>query len=260
MWKRLLLISVAVVATLSQSLASVVSRSERAARVVNPSSILQELSDKRAAQPDISWAELASHANKLLDEKGFDYDFDVCEILKRRRNLPDVVKTRYQLTQTNGKSLPVTFLVLPNDGFCGECGSAVPSLKVTRTEMLIVLEGKRYSVKRPASFLLDEAFLVDASMKKVRRTWQLPFQTVPDGISPDGTKLYVTTYSQELEGLVVELSEDGTMKFRSRAELQLTEPEWLEKHPKDSSNAYLAFLRLKSGKKSYIVRFTAPCT
>jgi hypothetical protein len=60
---------------------------------------------------------------------------------------------------------------------------------------------------------LDEAALVDGTMTKVLRTWQLPYQSVPVGISPDGTKLYVEFYEHELDALVLELLEDGRVRF-----------------------------------------------
>jgi len=80
-------------------------------------------------------------------------------------------------------------------------------------------------------------------------------------VSADGTKLYVDVYQDGLEGLVLELSEDGLIQFRARSETQLQgEGTEIEKHPKDPKNAYLSFMEFQAGGKKYIVRFSAPCT
>ena len=112
--------------------------------------------------------------------------------------------------------------------------------------------------RTPWSACLDEAELVDASMKKVLRTWQLPYQTVPAGISADGAKLYLDFYTQfPLEDLLLELSEDGRLAFRARAEVGLHDDGERIESPAGSD---LSFLRFQAGGKTYIVRFLAPCT
>ena len=34
----------------------------------------------------------------------------------------------------------------------------------------------------------------------------------------------------------------------------------IEDHPTDPKNAYLTFIRFSAGDKTYIIRFSAPCT
>ena len=127
--------------------------------------------------------------------------------------------------------------------------------------MTIVAEDKHYRVRRPKSFYLDEAQLVDASLKKVLRTWQLPYQSMPAGISADGTKLYVNFYSGSgLDDLVLELSVNGPPQFRDRAVMKSNEGKFIEDHPKDPNNGYLSFMSFRVGEKTYRVRFSAPCT
>src|SRR5688500_19542750 len=93
--------------------------------------------------------------------------------------------------------------------------TSLPAVQVTAKEMVLIAEGKRFRVRRPASFTLDKVELVDAGMKKVSRTWQLPYQTIPIGISPDSLKLYLEFFTQyKLDGLVLELSEDGAIAFQ----------------------------------------------
>ena len=128
--------------------------------------------------------------------------------------------------------------------------------------MLVVSGGHRYQLKRPPEFGLDEAELVDEAMRKVLRTWQLPYQNIPVGISPDGTKLYLEFYTDdELDALVLELSENGRAQFKARRDVDLQrKSEWVENHPKDPLNDYLSFIRFYAGRKSYVIKFSAPCT
>ena len=160
------------------------------------------------------------------------------------------------------ENLPSDFAIEnPYESLCGECWASVPSLQVTNKEMALIAEGKRYRVRRPPSFILDEAQLVDETLKKVLRTWQLPYQAVPIGISADGTKLYLDFYTDyELDHLVLEVSENGPPQFRDRAVIKSTEGKSIEDHPKDPTNAYLSFVSFRVGEKSYRIKFSAPCT
>ena len=232
---------------------------------VSPSDLVQELAQRKKNQPTITPKELAVFANQLLEKRGFDYSFDVCDILPkadaRNGNRTDTTAS-YALSLTNGKQHSFKFNVAGADGgMCGECMSLVPSAQVTKTQMVLVADGKRYRVQRPASFILDEVELVDGEMKTVQRTWQLPYQTIPVGISRDGTKLYLNFYTQyEVDGLLLELTEKGGLVFRDRSEVRMIEGKVIEDHPKDPNNAYLTFIRFSAGDKAYIIRFSAPCT
>lgn len=236
------------------------------APIIRPSNILDAVTNQVKNQPNIPPRELAAYANKLLAEKGFDYEFDVCEIIGieqlRRTPLPSTITYSYTMTQLVGGKIPLRFTSRnPGAGACGECFSQIPILQITQQEMLIVSEGKRYRLKRPADFGLDEAALVDETMKKVLRTWQLPYQTVPEGISADGKKLYLALYAEQLNSIVLELSEDGKAQFKARSDVNLQSGgETIENHPKDPGNAYLTFMRFNVGGKKYIIKFSAPCT
>lgn len=242
-----------------------VSPKQSRALLVSPANILDKISNKIKQRPSLSSKELACYANQLLEEKGFDYAFDVCDIVKQPKQIPSysTATQRFTVALVNGRNLSFKFMVgSAQDSLCGECWSDIPSVQVTRKEMLVIVEGKRYRLKRPASFVLDEAELVDESLKKVHRRWVLPYQTVPFGISPDGTKLYVGHFHNEHppEGLVLELSEDGRIKFKARGDVQSDEGVSLENYPRDPRNDYLSFIRFRAGKKSYVVRFSGPCT
>lgn len=232
---------------------------------VSASSILEDVSKRKKTQPAITSKELAVYANELLKERGSNYMFDVCDIVPKRDRKSTLhdVPANYKLSLTNGEKRSFRFTVPGEDlsGNCGECFALVPSFQVTSREMLFIAEGKRYRVRRPASFILDQAELVDATLKKVLRTWQLPYQAIPVGISADGAKLYLDFYTDyELDDLVLEVTETGDLAFRARSEIDLGEGKFIEDHPKDPANNYLSFMRFQAGNKTYIVRFSAPCT
>lgn len=230
---------------------------------VNRSNIVAEVSEKARQSPSLTPAELAAYGNDLIAQKGFDYNFDVCEALNHRDRLrmpPE--ELTYQMTLTNGHKTSFRFTIRDRDNaLCGECWTSIPSLQVTDKEMTLIAEGKRYSVRRPTSFYLDQAQLVDETLKKVKRTWQLPYQAMPSGISADGAKLYVNFYNGSgLDHLVLELSENGPPQFRDRAVIKSSEGKFIEDYPKDPNNSYLSFMSFRVGEKTYRVKFWAPCT
>lgn len=131
------------------------------ARTINVTSspIVGEIVVRKQQQPTISAAELARFANELVDQKGFDYQFDVCDIVPGRKFTAPTRKVRLPLTLTDGKKLSFNVEVESNEeSFCGECFSYLPSRQVLKNEMLLIANGKQYRVRRPASLQLDEAF------------------------------------------------------------------------------------------------------
>lgn len=244
--------------------------SRRGPRIV-ASTILEDLQRRKKERPDTSPRELAAYANALLREKGFNYSFDACDILKANGKSVEgdaqptgALETfRYMLAGVDGRR--VAFRIVTRDdeggGMCGECFFYIPALRVTRDEMVVLSEGRRYRLRRPKAFALDEAALVDRTLRRVVRTWQLPFETIPDGVSPDGTKLYTSFYEDyNLGELLLELSEGGTLRFVARTGARARGGEWVEDFPKDPHNAYLSYMRFRAGGKSYIVKFNGPCT
>ena len=263
-------ISLAGIALLLTLLPSAIAQTPRKAtpvRSVKGSNILREVSQRARKTPSLTAIELAAYGNELIAKNGFDYRFDLCDILNHRRDqthsaaAAEIVHN-YQMTSTDGGKRTFKFTIEnPNEALCGECWSSIPSLQVTSKEMALIAEGKRYRVRRPPLFILDEAQLVDETLKKVLRTWQLPYQAVPVGISADGTKLYLNFYpGNDLDHLVLELSENGPPQFRDRAVITSSEGETIENHPTDPTNGYLSFVSFRAGEKTYRIKFTAPCT
>jgi hypothetical protein len=230
---------------------------------VNGPDVVIKVSERASQAPSLTPVELAAYGNDLIAKNGFDYSFDVCEALNHDRSrIPTAKSLTYQMTLTNGRKTSFRFTIVdPDGGLCGECWTAIPLFQITSKEMTLIAEGERYRVRRPSSFYLDDVQLVDESLKKVLRTWQLPYQAMPIGISADGIKLYVDLYSGVgLDHLVLEVSQNGPPQFRDRAVIKSSEPKLIENHPKDPNNAYLSFTSLSVGEKVYRLKFSAPCT
>lgn len=238
---------------------------------LKPSNIVEAVRLRKSQAPRLSASGLARYANELLARRGLDYDFNVCELvsadnLPRQRGLrPDgtlaQVTLQHRMTRADGRD--VTFRLVTDDGggMCGECFTAVPALRVTKDEVTVVADGATYTVKRPASFELDEAYLVAGDLKTVLRTWQLPYQTIPSGVSSDGRSLYLSFYEDAgLDELMLEITEDGRPRFRAAREVGAKGGERVEEHPKDPSNDYLSFMRFRAGGRTHVVRFNGPCT
>lgn len=230
-----------------------------------PSKLEDALQKKLDAEPKIKSAALAKYGNDLLAKKGIDFQFDLCEFLHqnnptaRGRGAPANPRTyKLPMKQTDGSQ--VVFETRVNDeegGACGECFVSIPATKVTTREIELVAGGKKYLLVRPRSFGLDEVNLVDQSMRKVLRIWQVPDQGGPLGVSSDGTKLY---FGVGIDSLVLEISESGSMRILAREEVKLPKGEEIQKHPTDPKNAYLSFMRFRFGGKSLILRYSEPCT
>ncbi len=238
---------------------------------LKPSNIVDAVRLRKSQSPRLSASGLARHANELLARRGFDYSFDACDFfpppsLTRGGGLrPDGTFARitleHRMTRADDREMTFRFVAIDAAAICSECYLTLPALRVTKTEMTLVGDGATYTLKRPAEFVLDEAYLVAEDLKTVLRTWQLPYGTIPTGVSPDGRSLYLSFYEDAgLDELTLEITEDGRPRFRAAREVGAKGGEWVEEHPKDPSNDYLSFMRFRAGRRTHVIRFNGPCT
>jgi hypothetical protein len=229
---------------------------------IKPSRLMEDLRNHRQTHPNITMKQLADFGNERIKIKGFNYDFEMCEIIKANQR-PKMLRSdypvsrlySYRLTLTTGEKQRFQIVTDETDPLCGECVLSIPCQSVSKSEFTVIASGRKYPVKRAASYTLNKIFLMDKGMGKVLRSWETPFQTDPVGVSEDGLKLYLPT---DIEELVLEVSSSG-VQLRAKSQLKLQhEGEWLENHPVDPKDDSISFMRFRSGKKSFIIRFSAP--
>lgn len=239
---------------------------------LKPSTILEDLENHKKNNPQISGKELADYGNSLLSQKGFDYDISICDLIERKvkaketkeilneKDSETYVSFPYQFSLTD--STKRTFeIIAPNFDMCccGYCYTKFPVLNITATQMTLIADGNKYTVKRTKDFAESEehALVDNKTMLKEIRKWQVPYETIPTGISEDGTKLYV---EGNFEGLVLEISGDGSFRFADEKDVKSGVGVLVENSPIDKNNDYLRFMRFKVGNKTYTVKYSGPCT
>jgi hypothetical protein len=67
---------------------------------VSSSNILQELAQRKKSQPAITSKELAVVANELLEKRGFDYGFHLCEELYMRKSTDITARSSRTIPRT----------------------------------------------------------------------------------------------------------------------------------------------------------------
>ena len=242
---------------------------------------------KIEAQPNISAEQITAFANLILEKRGYDYSFDVCEFLtftksnaiSKRDEAYGTFLYRAPFFQMDGEKLTVQFSS-GEAAPCGECFTEFPVHKLSATEIHTLVGGKMYHFKRPKQFVLDKMDLMDATMKKVIRSWEIPVQSFPTAISEDGKTLYLGTDfteadaaagrwhlwkegekpKQEYPSALLAFSSEGMRFVVAKPILARQKSEEIKKHPKDPKNDYLMFRRFRVATKSYIIRYSAPCT
>lgn len=239
---------------------------------LKPSHILDAVRRRKSLDPRLSPAGLAGYANELLARRGFDYDFDACEIFPpadparhERGPRPDGTRAQttleHHMTRADGRGLTFKLVADDRGGMCAECFLTIPALRVTKGSITVVAEGgATYELKRPAALKLDEVQLLDPAMKRVLRSWHLPYQTIPAGISADGKRVYLSFYEEAgLDELVLEISEEGSPRFAVRARTAAAKGEWITDPPREPDDPFEGYMRFNAGR-THVVRFTGPCT
>ena len=244
----------------------------RAVRVT-PADVFDSMYFRERADSDITPAALAAYGNRLVARRGLDFGVDACAVMEADRNAPAAPEVSasarafaHVMRRVGGGR--IRFRLITDvydeqpDRNCGECYFAVPALRVTRAEMIVVAGGRRYRLERPGAFLLGEASLMDDSLKKVRRSWQLPYQAEVLGLSADRTRLYLPLpdFDDETwdDKLALELSDAG-VRIVPRERLRLTKGERMT-GPAEIAEADATFVRFGAGARAYVIRITAPCT
>ena len=193
---------------------------------ISGSTILADLESVKDRDPAITPQALAKRGNEMIAQKGITYVFDVCDFLaqngKRLREVETDFFQPYSVRLTTVDGQTRDFEIAASDGIpqAPGCYTKIAALRVTDKEMTVIADGKPVTLQRPKGFRLAKTELVDSTLKRVIRSWEVPFQLPPIGISPDGLKLHMDvgvdheTRRSSLGDLGLELSANGEVRFR----------------------------------------------
>jgi hypothetical protein len=233
---------------------------------------------KRSAQSG-SLQVMVAQANSLLPKYGFAYELDLERIIKnkikqRKARAVEIegdgfpyVKFDLEFVTTSGtkKRLAVT---APAEDVCC-CGyyyTPIPVTKITPKHLTLVIDTQEVTVMRPADIPVVQEYIFGREQEKPKRlrSWEVPYETYPYGISSNGLKLYVVT---EIEELLLEISENGILKFVPKNHPGIvTEGDDLRKLPAPKVGEILhksgefGLMRYVLAGKRYILEFPYPCT
>jgi hypothetical protein len=228
---------------------------------VLPSSLLSAVRERVQAEPKLSPEQIAGFANDKLASDGFEFEFDPCDAkstetqMKYPANHENDMFHIYEAVDLAGKKF--SFLAnQPNSAPCG-CWMTLPLTSATKQRIVVVAGKGRMTIRIPDQFLFESVELVDASLRRSRATWLVPYGGPPSGVSTDGKKLYIEIQDTPL---FLEVSIGGGLRMVPRTTTGIiTTFTDLKKFPKEPGNDYLGFRRFKSGRKVFNFKFTHVC-
>ncbi len=241
--------------------------------------ILRAIADYKRSTPSASTQEIADHANGLLPKYGFQYNLDLERIIaaktKQHQTKPtkmpgdddEYVNFDLDVVSVDGakKKLPI---VAPANGSCC-CGyyyTPIPVTKITPKELTVVIDAQEIVIARPKEIPIVQDYILGKEQPKLikLRSWEVPFETYPYGISADGKKLYIDV---EFENLLLEISETGVLRFVPKETRGIVaNGEDLNKLPPPKVGEILrksgefGLMRYMLNGTPYVVEFPYPCT
>jgi hypothetical protein len=241
--------------------------------------ILRKIAEFKKSQPARDARQIADYANSILPQFGYEYDFDLRKIvtrkIKQRKTKPvkvegdgaSYVQFDLDVMTTKGakKVIPVT-APYEESCCCGYYYVPIAVTKVTSKQITVVIDSKETVVARPKEIpVVQEYIFGKEATKPIKiRSWEVPEETYPYGISTDGLKLYVET---QIDEILLEISESGTLRFVPKdADGILTESEDLRKQlaPQKGEISHksgdLGLIRYVLNGVSYVLEFPYPCT
>jgi hypothetical protein len=122
--------------------------------------------------PGASAEGITAYANSALQKHGYIYKFHSCDFIDSRKLEPlnsghdPAIHSVYSLPFDLARGGRRTFKIHVEDvGPCSNCFALIPALSFSAQSVLAVLDGKKYLLKRPVEFRLEEIELVDETMK-----------------------------------------------------------------------------------------------
>lgn len=218
--------------------------------------------------PAATLAEVAAVANAAIPTHGVPFMFDA---------FLDEGVTSLELHAGDDRFTST----VPYEGYeggpCGEMWVPLPLAGIARDRLSLVQEGQVWSVERPPELVLDEMSVLAPDGTTVLVTLEVPWQSIPFGVTPDGTGVVLRDWlpedraeqwwanqrasdpqiTAEYPFLPVIVTEGGVRYADDPALLREAEAGPVQP-VEDATNAYHG--RIEFFTPHYIVDFTAPCT
>lgn len=240
--------------------------------------ILREIANYKRSKQSASTQEIADHANGLLPKYGFEYELDLERIItrktKQRQTTPtkkpgddsEYVKLDLDVVSTDGAKKKLA-VVAPAESSCC-CGyyyTPIPVTKITPKQLTVVIDAQEIVIARPKEIPVVQEYIFGKEQAKLTklRSWEVPYETYPYGVSTDGKKLYVKT---EFDDLLLEIAETGDLRFVPTGTEGIVNGEDLNKLPPPKVGEILrksgefGLMRYTLNGIPYIVEFPYPCT
>lgn len=229
-----------------------------------PSSISGDIIKYKNTRRSATAREIAEYGNSLLPIKGYNYWIDVGDLNKKKGKEARILSEElqvypYSMTLSGGKNRSFLIFAPRNDSCC--CGyfyAEFPVTRITETSITFISNGNKYAVNRPKDLAISEVYeLVDIKdPSKTLRKWQIPYETYPEGISADGTKLYI---EGPVDEILLEIGSNGEFRFVEKGEVKSGEGEQ-GSLPANPGNAYEDCLKFTAGGHTYHIKYSGPCT
>lgn len=246
---------------------------------IEPSSVLDDITNYKRENKDIPSKDLADFGNTLLPTHGFNFDIDLASVVEKKiaaRNTKPVKKEGDDslfvsfplelLTERGTKKIFEITALGEASCCCGYYYTPFPITQITKQRMTIVVDGKPYLIRRNRDFPVVQEYILYENLKKPKkiRSWEVPYETYPYGLSKDGMNLYIDL---DTENLLLEISNAGSLRFVAKdTEGIINNGEDLRKLPPPKVGEVLnksgefGLMRYKLENKEYVVEFPYPCT
>lgn len=239
---------------------------------IERSDLIEQLKQKKKDSPKVVASDLADYANDLLAKTGLNFEFglspEICKAIadkkartKAQQNPAFGITARFN--QERGEPVAIKFSDIATDiDACGTCAVEMPVITISDKDFVTIIQGLNIKLQLSPDISLEKVELIDnQNLKNVVRSWQMPFQTTPIGVSEDKTILYLELPIAELSDLALQIYGTGAIQFAAKKDLNLKdEAKMLKDAPKDSNNSYLSYITFGAGAAKKTLRFSAPCS
>lgn len=238
--------------------------------VVHRSILAGEAIAFKAAHPTITPNEFATAVNDMLVRDGLRFtiglDKETCENIKKvKQQQKDPSKPVNLGVTLRSVDAEGARLVLPEPKFttieCGECFVELPILEMTEKDFITIISGHNIKFHHPANFYVDRVVLLDPkNPSSIKRTWWVPFRSVPIGVSFDEDIVYLAFDEPELSELSILVFGEGGFEIGTRQDAEAGGKGKIGEAPATSGNgSSLRTIRFERWKNTYLVGYYPPC-